>query len=117
MDEQTCKNCGGWYGLHHYETNQCPKNGRETNPQMWETTTYQEEDKEDTKIADLEAKNILLNNTINVQLQVIREHQAADVIAVEAIRSQAAKITELKAQVKELEDDKEDRAAEKKFYD
>ena len=69
------------------------------------------------RIADLEAKNILLNNTINVQLQVIREHQAADVIAVEAIRSQAAKITELKAQVKELEDDKEDRAAEKKFYD
>ncbi len=101
MTEQTCKNCGGWYGLHHYETNQCPKNGRETNPQMWEATTYQEEDAD--KIADLEAANILLNNTINVQLQVIREHQAADVIAVEALRSQAAEITRLRAVIEELE--------------
>ncbi|WP_196301872.1 hypothetical protein, partial [Streptococcus pneumoniae] len=48
---------------------------------------------EDTdKIADLEAANILLNNTINVQLQVIREHEAADVIAVEAIRAQEAEL-------------------------
>lgn len=44
------------------------------------------------KMADLEAANILLNNTINVQLQVIREHEAADVIAVEAIRAQEAEL-------------------------
>jgi hypothetical protein len=62
---------------------------------MWEATTYQEEDAD--KIADLEAANILLNNTINVQLQVIREHEAADVIAVEAIRAQAAEIAQLKS--------------------
>ena len=92
MADQTCKNCGAWYGLHHYETNQCPKNGRETNPQTWEATTYQEEDKADSKIADLEAANILLTRTINEQAQVIREHQAADVIAVEAIRAQAAEL-------------------------
>ena len=55
------------------------------------------------KMADLEAANILLNNTINVQLQIIREHQAADVIAVEALRSQAAEITRLRAVIEELE--------------
>jgi hypothetical protein len=117
MTEQTCKNCGGWYGLHHYETNQCPKNGRETNPQMWESTTYQEEDKEDNNMADLEAANILLNNTINVQLQVIREHQAADVIAVEAIRAQAEEIKQLKAAIKELELDDDYGYAEQKNFD
>ncbi len=58
---------------------------------------------DEVKISDLEAANILLNNTINVQLQVIREHQAADVIAVEALRSQAAEITRLRAVIEELE--------------
>ena len=54
------------------------------------------------EIADLEAANILLNNTINVQLQVIREHQAADVIAVEAIRAQAAEIERLNKIIRPL---------------
>lgn len=54
------------------------------------------------KMADLEAANILLNNTINVQLQVIREHQAADVIAVEALRSQAEEITRLRAVIEKM---------------
>ena len=52
---------------------------------------------DDDKYADLEAANILLTRTINEQAQVIREHQAADVIAVEAIRSQAAEIERLRA--------------------
>ncbi len=52
------------------------------------------------RIAELEAANILLNNTFNVQLKVIREHQAADVIAVEAIRAQAKEIKQLKKEVK-----------------
>ena len=51
----------------------------------------------DDTIADLEAQNILLTRTINEQAQVIREHQAADVIAVEAIRAQAAEIERLRA--------------------
>jgi len=92
MADQTCKNCGAWYGLHHYETNQCPKNGRETNPQMWETTTYQEDDKTDSRIADLEAQTIAQARTIEQQAVIIREHEAADVIAVEAIRAQAAEL-------------------------
>ena len=68
-------------------------------------------------IADLEAANILLNNTINVQLQVIREHEAADVIAVEAIRSQADEIKQLKAAIKELELDDDYGYAEQKNFD
>ena len=57
----------------------------------------------DDTVADLEAQNILLTRTINEQAQVIREHEAADVIAVEAIRAQAAEIEQLKAAIKELE--------------
>ena len=51
----------------------------------------------DDTVADLEAANILLNRTINEQAQIIREHQAADVITVEAIRSQVAEIERLRA--------------------
>lgn len=29
MTNDTCKNCGGWKGIHHYETGQCPINGKE----------------------------------------------------------------------------------------
>ena len=54
----------------------------------------------DDTIADLEAANILLTRTINEQAQVIREHQAADIIAVEAIRSQANEIKLLKEKVR-----------------
>ena len=54
------------------------------------------------KIADLEAQNILLTRTIAEQAQVIREHQAADVIAVEAIQAQAAEILKLNAVINEL---------------
>lgn len=56
----------------------------------------------DDTIADLEAANILLTRTINEQAQVIREHQAADVIAVEAIRAQAAEIEQLKDTLKRV---------------
>ena len=69
------------------------------------------------KMADLEAANILLNNTINVQLQVIREHQAADVIAVEAIRAQAEEITRLRAAIEELMKDDNYGYAEQKNFD
>ena len=56
----------------------------------------------DDTIADLEAANILLTRTINEQAQVIREHEAADVIAVEAIRAQAAEIVQLKDTLKRV---------------
>ncbi len=69
------------------------------------------------RIAELEAANTLLNNTINVQIQVIREHQAADVIAVEAIRSQAEEITRLRAVIEELVKDDSYGYAEQKNFD
>lgn len=46
----------------------------------------------DDTIADLEAANILLTRTITEQAVIICEHEAADVIAVEAIRAQAAEL-------------------------
>ena len=80
----------------------------------------------DDTIADLEAANILLTRTINEQAQVIREHEAADVIAVEAIRAQAAEIAMLKEKVRyayvqiaalEKEDDDDYRYAQQKNFD
>ena len=49
------------------------------------------------KISDLEAQTIAQARTIEQQSVIIREHQAADVIAVEAIRAQAAEIAQLKS--------------------
>ena len=41
-----CINCGAWKGLHHYETNQCPRDGQEAplgKLQEWDDTVYQED--------------------------------------------------------------------------
>jgi len=46
LENTICKNCGGWKGLHHYETMKCPRDGKESkglNPQLWETTTFRAE--------------------------------------------------------------------------
>lgn len=56
MDTTTCKNCGAEYGLHHYQTNQCPVGGREAaigEKQEWKTTVYEAEKK---TFIDLEPK-------------------------------------------------------------
>ena len=59
-----CKNCGAWRGLHHYETQQCPKNGVEQGlngkPEVWISTKY-EEQKQDSAFAKrlLEINEIL----------------------------------------------------------
>lgn len=41
-----CVNCGASEGLHHYETRQCPKNGREEyrdgKKQEWESTVFED---------------------------------------------------------------------------
>ena len=103
MADQTCKNCGAWYGLHHYETNQCPKNGRETNPQMWETTTYQEEDKSDSKIADLEAQIANQGQTIEQLARIIREYKTSSEMGVKAIKAQAAEIEDLNDEIERLQ--------------
>ena len=38
-----CKNCGGYRGIHHYETDQCPVGGREApiGKQEWKSTTFE----------------------------------------------------------------------------
>ena len=47
-----CINCGAWKGLHHYETNQCPRNGQEAplgKLQEWDNTVYQEDNTTDLR--------------------------------------------------------------------
>jgi len=47
-----CINCGAWKGLHHYETNQCPRNGQEAplgKLQEWDNTVYQEDNTSDLR--------------------------------------------------------------------
>jgi hypothetical protein len=54
-----CVNCGGWKGLHHFETNQCPRNGVESpvgKKQTWQDSVYQEEDTRDETIAHLRSR-------------------------------------------------------------
>ena len=56
---KTCKNCGAWEGLHHYETNQCPHNGPEApvgKEQLWDATTYQEDNDLLARVEALEAQ-------------------------------------------------------------
>ena len=50
-----------------------------------------------TKMADLEAANILQARTIEQQARIIQEHQAGDVIVMEALRAYAAEVDDLKA--------------------
>lgn len=43
MRNTKCKNCGGDEALHHYQTNQCPRNGTEApigRKQEWMSTTF-----------------------------------------------------------------------------
>jgi hypothetical protein len=44
MENTTCKNCGGDYAIHHFETNQCPVGGCEApigRKQEWKSTTFE----------------------------------------------------------------------------
>ena len=48
-----CKNCGAWKGLHNWKTDQCPYKGAEApvgRVQIWEDTTYQEENDEISRL-------------------------------------------------------------------
>ena len=63
---KTCRNCGADEGLHHFETNQCPKNGREApvgKPQLWSKTVWDDGKTEDD-IETLQATIELLNTAI-----------------------------------------------------
>ena len=62
------------------------------------------------QIADLEARTIAQARTIEQQANVIRSHEAGDVIVMEALKAYAAEVAQLKekvryayVQIKELE--------------
>jgi len=39
--ENKCIHCGAEIGLHQFETNKCPANGIENNPEYWMQTTFE----------------------------------------------------------------------------
>jgi len=65
-----CKNCGGWKGLHHYQTGQCPVGGVEApigRVQDWKVTTFEQEDDEDKLRAQIAALREALKNSLESQ--------------------------------------------------
>ena len=57
--KDTCKNCGGDYGLHHYQTMQCPVGGVESplnRKQEYMDTRYEEDTHLEERVAELERK-------------------------------------------------------------
>jgi hypothetical protein len=56
-----CKNCGGWKGLHKWDTKQCPFNGEEN--EMWMESRYEDSEESD-RLAALEAQNAKLRELL-----------------------------------------------------
>ena len=60
MKSNSCAHCGAEYGLHHYETEQCPRNGVEAPigaTQYWGSSVF-------TTVEDLEAEVAEINKKI-----------------------------------------------------
>lgn len=75
--ENTCKNCGAWKGLHHYETMQCPRDGMEAplgREQLWETTTYRSEHtKEELELLSLIEGLTLENKALRTLYDLLQD--------------------------------------------
>ena len=72
----TCKNCGGWKGLHKWDTMQCPRGGVEApvgKPDMWMTSTFEDDSPsaQDKRIDDLEEKIKLLRTQVDDLLEAL----------------------------------------------
>ena len=74
----TCKNCGGPRGIHHYETGQCPINGVEHTPDVWTWTTYEAEDNTAARLAAAEELAELANQII-LAVEIEKAHIPADI--------------------------------------
>lgn len=87
-----CKNCRGWKGLHHFETNQCPVNGTESpigKKQEWQESTYAEDDGKDEHIAELESAVRTLSAHLEAILQITERDDMSDRRTQKAIRRHA----------------------------
>lgn len=75
-----CKNCGGNYGLHHYETNQCPVGGFEAAPgkrQEWGKTTFEPDNS--IELSQLQKENKLLLARIEaLEKRIVRLESESD---------------------------------------
>ena len=57
--KDTCKNCGGWKGIHKWDTMQCPFGGVEAGanrPDVWTSSTYEEEDETINELSERVSK-------------------------------------------------------------
>lgn len=52
MKDDTCKNCGGSEGLHHYQTMQCPVGGVGSYPSIWMDSRFEAVSNEVTRLRD-----------------------------------------------------------------
>ena len=71
--KETCVNCGGWRGLHKWDTMQCPHNGEENN--NWMDTHYQEED---NRIVELQAEVEALKKQVAALLDAVPSANKAE---------------------------------------
>lgn len=59
--KDVCKNCGGWKGLHKWDTKQCPFNGEEN--ELWMKSHYEDAEEFD-RIAALTAERDALKEAL-----------------------------------------------------
>ena len=88
-----CINCGAWKGLHHWETNQCPRNGQEApigKLQEWDNTVYQEDN-----TADLRAEVVRLTAGSEAMQEDARNNTAT-------INMLMAQLAEMKAPIEDI---------------
>ena len=99
-----CINCGAWKGLHHYETNQCPRNGQEAplgKLQEWDNTVYQEDNTTDLRAKiDEQTATIARLTAFNESMQedAVQNTYAFNLILT-ANKAQAAEIERLTAEL------------------
>lgn len=84
---QICSNCGADEGLHHYSTQQCPKNGieewRDGKKQEWQDTVFYPIDKkrlEDAAPKLLDALKVCFASLCTYSSHPIIEKQVNDAI-------------------------------------
>lgn len=96
-----CKNCGGWKGLHHFETNRCPSGGMEApigKIQKWMESTYAEEDTaKDDHIIELESALRTLSSHLEAILQITERDDMSDRKTQREIRKHAEAFNILEA--------------------
>lgn len=76
MSSSVCANCGGEYGLHQFETNQCPVGGIESPypvPQKWADTTFD-------SVSNMKTYLVCSDTNYDLAVQVVNAYTAEEAI-------------------------------------